>query len=47
MEAQISSSCVEKTALGWRWRLGVARVAARLAWAAVVVPLHVLVKLAG
>jgi 1-acyl-sn-glycerol-3-phosphate acyltransferase len=33
--------------LGWRWLLVVARVAAMLAWSAVVVPLHVVVRLAG
>jgi 1-acyl-sn-glycerol-3-phosphate acyltransferase len=33
--------------LGWRWLLVAARVAAMLAWTAVVVPLHVLVRLAG
>jgi 1-acyl-sn-glycerol-3-phosphate acyltransferase len=33
--------------LGWRWVLVVARVTGMLAWAAVVVPIHVLVSLAG
>jgi 1-acyl-sn-glycerol-3-phosphate acyltransferase len=32
---------------GWRWLLVVTRVALMLAWTAVVVPLHVIVRLAG
>jgi 1-acyl-sn-glycerol-3-phosphate acyltransferase len=33
--------------LGWRWLLVATRLTAMLAWTAVVVPLHVLVRLAG
>ena len=33
--------------LGWRWALVAARVAAMLAWTGVVVPLHLLFRLAG
>jgi 1-acyl-sn-glycerol-3-phosphate acyltransferase len=33
--------------LGWRWLLVVARVAAMLAWTAVVVPLHLVARLFG
>jgi len=34
-------------ALGWRWLLVVARVAAMLAWSFAVIPIHVVVRLAG
>lgn len=47
MEAQIGKSEALGKALGWRWLLVIVRVAAMLAWAVVVVPIHVLVKLAG
>ena len=47
MEANVGQAEARRTTLGWRWLLVVARAAAMLAWSVVVVPLHVLVKLAG
>ncbi len=45
MEMELSRP--QSGALGWRWLLVAARVAAMLVWTAVVVPIHVLVRLAG